>query len=45
MQNIKVALDKPDTPLEWRTQGTCQNFGGKPFWKTFTRSTKKEIRK
>jgi len=31
MHNIKVALDKPDTLLEWRTQGTWQNFGGKPF--------------
>jgi len=33
MQNIKVALDRPDTPLEWSTQGTCQNFGGNPSGK------------
>jgi hypothetical protein len=43
MHNIKVALGIPNTLLEWRTQGTCDNFGGKSFWKTSTRNTKKEI--
>jgi hypothetical protein len=33
MQNIKVTLHKPDTPLELSTQGTCQNFGGNPSGK------------